>query len=845
MKPRLQSFDHRSSPYERPVQNWVCGRASAGKPCQLGPDREGTCRTLAECRPRRYQDGWTCSRPKSAGGPCDQGPLPDGSCCRSLPPCLPVRSLRSRRGHFTAWATLVCFGLLLFLVGSRMNADLIDAGTVNAGHAEVEACGDCHVAFDGGPVGWLKAAFADDNPAADNDKCLECHKWGRDALNAHTLPRPELAELIGKFEKTAATSPVPWTIQVSRAVFPVPLQAHNGDLACGACHKEHEGEEADLVEVANARCQSCHQVTFPSFSDGHPSFGDYPYLRRTRIIFDHDSHNRKNFPEKKKQGVRPPETCDSCHAPDGTGRFMLTADFADTCARCHSEDIIGETVAGPKGTPVIAVPELDLETLQERGIAIGEWPETPLAFDISPYTKLLISADPIIADALVIIEQTDLQDLTDASDAELRAIARIAWAIKGLMFDLIISGMGILETQVEASLDNALDTDTVGRLVGHIPQDVIAAAGAAWFPNLKQEVVAYREAASDGPVRPVIQGDDAQDDLSDADPNGDGANPNGESAEPEAAVILTQTGTIEVQDLPPGSDPTAENEALGLPTLDPEEWAKAGGWYRKDYILYYRPVGHEDVVLRTWLDISAQSFGTPAERYGDALFQLLADKNTPGKCTKCHSVDQQAGGGLEINWGPFAPVAGESLFTTFVHATHFSAVGDDGCIACHRLNEDPNYQESYKGRDPRQFVANFAPMKQETCADCHVEQSAGDSCTMCHQYHIGEFATEGIPPTRIDDLDKTKPDAAPAEGQEEAATSDETARTENTDQSSTDQPAANVDVEADAVDRSDGGLLPDLFSDLLNGPEEANGRPEVQGIAVQQPLPTADGSGQQ
>ncbi|MGI9499035.1 MAG: hypothetical protein ACR2P3_03290, partial [Geminicoccaceae bacterium] len=785
MKPRLQDFGHRSSPYERPAQSWVCGRATTGKPCPLGPNRQGACRTLAECRPRRGHEGWACSRPKSAGGACEEGPLPDGSCCRSLPPCIPVRSLRSRRGRFTAWTTLVCFGLLLFLVGSRMHADMIDAGTVNGGHAEVEACGDCHIAFEGGPINWLKAAFADSNPAADNDKCLACHKWGGDALNAHTLPRPELADLIGKFEKTAGTAPIPWTIQVSRAVFPVPLEAHNGQLACGACHKEHEGEEFDLVEVANARCQSCHQVTFPSFSNGHPSFGDYPYLRRTRIIFDHDSHNRKNFPEKKKQGVKPPETCDSCHMPDAAGQFMLTAEFGDTCARCHGEDIIGETVAGPKGTPIIALPELDLETLQEQGIAIGEWPETPLAFDISPYTKLLIASDATIADDLAVIEDTDLQDLTDASAAELVSVGRVAWSIKELLFDLALSGMDVLEVRVEASLDKALDTFTMGRLVGHIPQDVVAAAAAYWFPSLKQEVLAYRAAKPNGQAAPAIQGDDADDDLS-----GSGISPDQDSAFIPPGIVFAQN-TIDVQEIP-GSDPAAENTALGLPTLDPEEWAAAGGWYRKDFILYYRPVGHEDTVLRTWLDISAQSFGTPAERYGDALFQLLADKNTPGKCTKCHSVDQQSGGGLEIRWGTFQPVAGESKFTTFVHATHFSAVGEDGCIACHRLNEDTNYQESYKGRDPRQFVANFAPMNRETCAECHVEQSAGDTCTMCHQYHIGEFAAEGIPPTRIDDLDKTKPETQPAGRQEEAVAPGGEAETQNTNQLGVVQGSADL-----------------------------------------------------
>lgn len=874
MKPRLQNFDHRSSNYDRPAQNWVCGRSTTGKPCALGPDRQGACRTLAECRPKRGADGWQCTRPRQAGGPCENGPLPDGACCRQLPPCVPVRSLRSRRGHFTAWATAVCFGLLLFLVGSRMNATLVDAGAMYSGHAEVEACGDCHTAFEGGPTGWLLAAFADDNPTADNEKCLACHKWGSEAQNAHTLPQPTLTELTGKFEQAVLETPTPWTIEVSRTVFPMPAQTHNGQLACAACHKEHEGENADLLTVSNARCQSCHALTFPSFSDGHPSFGDYPYLRRTRVIFDHDSHNRKNFPEKKKQGIDPPETCNSCHAPDGTGQFMLTQDFDDTCALCHSEDIIGETVAGPKGTPVIAVPELDLETLQERNIGIGEWPETPLAFDVSPYTKLLIAADPVIAEDLTVIEDTDLQDLSDASDAELVSVARVAWAIKELMFDLTISGMEVLETKVEASLDNALDTDTVGRLVGHIPQDVVGAAGAAWFPNLKAEVVAYRESKPGGQAVPAIQGDDADDDLSAIQGSNQAAPP----ADPGANIVLAQAGTIEVQELPGGNDPAAENDALGLPTLDPEEWAKAGGWYRKDFILYYRPVGHEDVVLRTWLDISARSFGTPAERHGDALFQLLADKNTPGKCTKCHSVDQQPGGGLAINWGTFQPVVGEKKFTTFVHSTHFSAVGDDGCIACHKLNEDQKYAESFQHRDPQQFTANFAPMDQNTCAACHVEQSAGDTCTQCHQYHVGEFVTEGIPPTRIDDLDKTKPEgeAAPDDAQTVQPEDGDTTGQQDASSQTPEPDAASVEPIADTAapdaaavvpaviettgpveidetvaeeaSETEGGLIPYVFKDLfarvsalVNAPAEGDAEETAapDDAAVEQPLPPA------
>ncbi len=764
MKLRLQKFDFRSSNYERPSQSWVCGRASTGRPCTLGPNGKGKCRTLSECLPKRSGDNWVCTRAKSAGGACEDGPLPDGHCCRELPACLPIRSLRSRRGHFTGWMTVACLVMILLLFGGRAREDIVDPGALYTGHAEIQACTDCHVAFERSAAGWVAAAFSASDPVADSAKCLTCHKWGDDALNAHNVAEPELADLTAKFVNSTEPETTPWTISMSRVVFPMPEETHNGALACGACHKEHEGEAADLVDVSNAHCQSCHEKTFETFSDGHPSFGDFPYLRRTRLIFDHDSHNRKNFPEMANKGVKPPETCDSCHQPDGTGQFMLNQDFDNTCALCHTEDLLGETVAGPKGTPIIAIPELDLETLQERGIGIGEWPDAPIAYEVSAYTKLLIAADQRIANDLLVIEDTDLQDLTDASDAELQSLARVAWSIKELLFDLTISGMEILETKVEASLNSDLDTDTLGRLVGNIPQDVVAAAGQAWFPSLKQEVVAYRELQPASLSVPSLQEGQAGSDTL----LNQGAGSAAGASEGAALVLAQAASTIQVEELP--IDAASENEALGLPTMDPEEWAKTGGWYRKDYVLYYRPVGHEDPVFRTWLDIGTRAFGTPAERYGDSLLLLMAENNTPGKCMKCHSIDQRPGGGLQVNWQPFQPLVGETRFTTFVHSTHFSAVGEQGCVTCHQLNETTEYQDTYEQRDPTEFISNFAPMRQADCAECHIEQSAGDACIQCHEYHIGEFATESIPQTTINDLDSASAETDSVPVQNAAAT---------------------------------------------------------------------------
>jgi hypothetical protein len=813
--PRLQSFDFRSSPYERPTQTWICGRVANGQPCLRGPDGKGKCRTTSECRPRRSGESWLCTRPANVGGACADGPTPDGRCCRSLPPCVPIRSLRSRRGWATGWATLLSLAVLMLMFGGSMSPDLIHPGPVITGHAEIKDCGSCHVAFEGGPMAWVGAAFRPTDAEADSRKCLACHDKQETGLNPHNLAHDALQTVSQEVISENPDSRPPWAFKVSRIAFPTPGPAAHGPLACATCHKEHEGELFDAVEVSNDRCQSCHKVSFHAFADGHPSFGNYPYLRRTRVVFDHDSHNRKNFAEEAKKGTKVPETCVTCHYPDATGRNMLVAPFEQTCGACHNHDIRGDSVAGVKGVAVIALPELDVDTLRDRGVAIGEWPEFAQAPEVSPFTKLLLAGSPGAPEDLAAVDELDLLDLSDASDEQLAAVARVAWGIKELLFDLAISGMGVLESKVEASLNHALDTDTVGRLVGHVPQDVLTAAAQAWFQNLDIEVTRYREQKAAG--RPVdeIRGQSGGDTLSDSQllnldddtvspddellqldetgaPDGDvkvGAPPAAAAPAPEApaaaagpAAEPAPADPAPVASEPPAAAPAALQiprplpkpaygspdaavdalrQELDLPTLDPEDWAKAGGWFRKDFTLFYRPVEHEDSFVRTWLDIGANAYGTPAERYGEALFTLLSDKNTPGKCTKCHSVDRMPGGTLAVNWTPFRPTPGTTQFTMFVHETHFSAIGDRGCVACHQLNPSSGYQDFFKGQDPLSFASNFKPMQRETCAECHVPQSAGDSCTMCHQYHIGEFGAATLS-TRMTDLDAGQPEEAPA-----------------------------------------------------------------------------------
>lgn len=91
----VQKFGYLDSHYERPNQKWVCGRTALGDPCRIGPDGKGCCQADFECKPRRDDDRWECTRPPIAGGECETGPLPDGTCCMTIPPCTPVRDRKS------------------------------------------------------------------------------------------------------------------------------------------------------------------------------------------------------------------------------------------------------------------------------------------------------------------------------------------------------------------------------------------------------------------------------------------------------------------------------------------------------------------------------------------------------------------------------------------------------------------------------------------------------------------------------------------------------------------------------------------------------------------------------
>jgi hypothetical protein len=170
--------------------------------------------------------------------------------------------------------------------------------------------------------------------------------------------------------------------------------------------------------------------------------------------------------------------------------------------------------------------------------------------------------------------------------------------------------------------------------------------------------------------------------------------------------------------------------------IDPESWAEYGGWYRQDYGIFYRPVGHKDKFIYSWLILtgpqSTKNDKTPAA----AVFTALTAKDAQGSCAKCHSVDEIQGKKRVVNFSPPKVEAKQGRFTNFIHEPHFGIMENRGCLTCHNLEKARPYLKSFEQGNPRSFASNFGTVKKELCQTCHTSEMARQDCLLCHKYHV-------------------------------------------------------------------------------------------------------------
>ena len=824
---------------------------------------------------------------------------------------------RDRLAMLLALVTVVCLGLAFFLF---RDTQFLMPGPLASAHGAIENCSTCHTKSGSGKLSWIHGLVAGD-PLADSKACLTCHKMPDTAFNAHAASTEVLKQITDQLTKVAAGTPAPRWARTQSVAFPT-HDVVAGGLNCATCHQEHQGVDFNLSKISNEKCGSCHVVKFDSFDGHHPKFENYPFKRRTRIIYDHAAHFSKHFPEvaKKYPAKRIPDTCSTCHNSHEDKRVMAVAPFEQTCTGCHLDQILGkERASGPKGIAFLTLPGIDLQTLKKKNAPIGEWPDASEA-ELTPFMKAMISRDERGRALIKTVDSLDLQDLTAASDDQIKAVTNLVWEIKGLFYALISGKASDVLADLDIGSGAKLSVDLVADLTASIPRDVVISAQQEWLPNLATEMAnpaasdqsqsswstaitvaesaspedsgsdARQEAPTPGPEvevsetasiakldppactvrifgqclavqragrmrlkpprlrqpslkarpeKPIPRTSSpmaakkrfpptnslrsrtsrcaGETDTANAEADGGKETLSTETAaEPEGAAGKTDTANAEADggketlsadpqpqekaadqtddllfptederraieasikhtekaaqpegaagDAAPDSDTAvAEPQTGAAPVnsiesdVDPESWAEYGGWYRQDYAIFYRPTGHKDKFIYSWLLLTGPQAPKGDTSPAAAVFDFLTSKDAQGSCTKCHSVDDIQGKGRVVNFSPLSVESKQGRFTNFIHEPHFQAVGigqrigileNRGCLTCHDLEKGRPYLKSYEQGNPQNFVSNFGEVKKDLCQTCHNSSTARQDCLLCHKYHVNAVITP-IMNTRI------------------------------------------------------------------------------------------------
>jgi hypothetical protein len=143
-----------------------------------------------------------------------------------------------------------------------------------------------------------------------------------------------------------------------------------------------------------------------------------------------------------------------------------------------------------------------------------------------------------------------------------------------------------------------------------------------------------------------------------------------------------------------------------------------GGWYRDDLTLSlrYRGGGHHDVVLKSLIDLS-RSNG-----------MNLTEQPAVQACLECH-----IGGDWRANSSPSL----RDRLTKFTHRSHLDVRGLQDCRHCHELKHLASTEAT---------IGDFVPLRKSACVTCHTSTAAGDHCTTCHRYHVGNVPTHAASP---------------------------------------------------------------------------------------------------
>ena len=714
---------------DRPSDLWVCGRTQDGQACSRGPTQRGRCVHADACQPRRTWTG-------------------------------------RRRQCFVAVLGITTAAVLLW-IGSHDASTFFKPGELTTPHAQIltgtatsAKCASCHA--NASNAGWFGLGWRDlggdgHRGVQQTDRCLDCHHTTIDrqtARLAHNLPSAARQEL-----RLAALTP---RVHSWRDRLPAPAFGQD-DVECSTCHREHRGADADLLAISDEQCQTCHADRFGDFAAEHPAWSDWPYGRGGKIAFDHNSHAEKHFPATLRDGTAVKFDCTVCHSRSADNEVARSTSFETACAACHDETLKVETAAG---IDWVALPSLPRPVVEP----IETWPEAATGFydgKLSPLTALWMRSDSEAASAARLIPEGDFSKISAEDPQQQAAASTLAVAIQSMLDEIAREG----QPAILRRIGNAgISSERTTAMIRTLPPQLFEDAARRWFgkttgppgdqaasirstPSAKVRAVDYQHNLlrhEDESKRADGSADEDADEwlLPPAASNsGDllGADsllsaPVG--AEPLGADPL-QTDPLLADPLqadPPGEQSARFDAALMLP---------AGGWYRDDLRLAirYRGSGHADPVLKAIVETASELPESDSVRQ-----ELLA---TPAikACISCHpsATDTTAAWRATPLIGRPASMHDQlsldRLFTRFSHGPHLNIQTLGDCVHCHRLNSGHQQDQpigpavsATSAEVPPASNHEFLPLGKATCATCHTAQAAGDNCTKCHRYHVGETA---------------------------------------------------------------------------------------------------------
>ena len=380
----------------------------------------------------------------------------------------------------------------MVLLSSERRNEFLAPGELTSHHAQLisrteatNRCASCHAAGNQTISEWLRHAFDDElAQPSQTDLCMECHReqFSSEAARwAHNIQPDRLLSEGGKESILSADR---------RSVDPTQ------PLECRACHREHHGADHNLTFLSDAACQSCHAETYHSFGSDHPEFAQWPSSRRTRIVFDHASHEAKHFDKQKTEFA-----CSLCHELDQSGAFQRTLSYEVSCAGCHDEDLANSWTSG---LAVFSLPMLDTNALADAEKSIGSWPaEAADEFDgpLPTITKLLIASDERALQGLKLLgAEFDFFDVDPDDPQQLVAAADVVWATKELYHDLAAEGQLAIKMRLESILQRELSAGELSDLTARVTPESLGPITGRWLKNLSAEIAKRRDTEPEKPA---------------------------------------------------------------------------------------------------------------------------------------------------------------------------------------------------------------------------------------------------------------------------------------------------------------------------------------------------------